>query len=87
LHGLAYGGGLELAATTDIRICSAEAQMALPETGLATVPGLSGTPRHAAPPGPPMVKDRVVTGEPLDASWGRSLGLGGSVCQCEAVYV
>ena len=37
LHGLAYGGGLELAATADIRICSAEAQMALPETGLAFV--------------------------------------------------
>lgn len=37
LHGTAYGGGLELAATADIRICSAEAQMALPETGLATV--------------------------------------------------
>ena len=39
LHGLAYGGGLELAATTDIRICSAEAQMALPETGRQCLAG------------------------------------------------
>lgn len=75
LHGLAYGGGLELAATTDIRICSAEAQMALPETGLATVPGWSGTQRLTALLGRSLVKELVFTGEPLDAQRALSCGL------------
>lgn len=56
MHGLAYGGGLELAATADIRICSDEARMALPETGLATVPGWSGTQRLTALIGRSLVK-------------------------------
>lgn len=75
LHGLAYGGGLELAATADIRICSAEAQMALPETGLATVPGWSGTQRLTALLGRSLVKELVFTGEPLDAQRALSCGL------------
>ncbi|MGS5117236.1 enoyl-CoA hydratase/isomerase family protein, partial [Escherichia coli] len=86
LHGLAYGGGLELAATADIRICSAEAQMALPETGLATVPGWSGTQRLTALLGRSLVKELVFTGEPLDAQRALSCGLVNRVVAREALH-
>lgn len=75
IHGLAYGGGLELAAAADIRICSEEARMALPETGLATVPGWSGTQRLTALLGRSLVKEMVFTGEPLDAQRALASGL------------
>ena len=86
LHGLAYGGGLELDATADIRICSAEAQMALPETGLATVPGWSGTQRLTALLGRSLVKELVFTGEPLDAQRALSCGLVNRVVAREALH-
>ena len=61
--------------------CSAEAQMALPETGLATVPGWSGTQRLTALLGRSLVKELVFTGEPLDAQRALSCGLVKSRCR------
>lgn len=75
MNGLSYGGGLELAAAADIRICSANAKMALPETGLATVPGWSGSQRLTRLIGSPMVKEMAFTGEPVDAVRARECGL------------
>lgn len=45
INGHAFGGGLELAITADIRIAAAQAQFALPEASIATCPGWSGTQR------------------------------------------
>ena len=45
LTGHAFGGGLELAATADIRIAEAGIKLGLPETGLGMAPGWSGTQR------------------------------------------
>ncbi len=73
-------------ATADIRICSAEAQMALPETGLATVPGWSGTQRLTALLGRSLVKELVFTGEPLDAQRALSCGLVNRVVAREALH-
>ena len=72
--------------TADIRICSAEAQMALPETGLATVPGWSGTQRLTALLGRSLVKELVFTGEPLDAQRALSCGLVNRVVAREALH-
>jgi enoyl-CoA hydratase len=44
IHGLALGGGLETALVCHYRIAEADAQIGLPEVGLATIP-LSGTQR------------------------------------------
>jgi enoyl-CoA hydratase/carnithine racemase len=43
VHGLAVGGGLEMALLCDLLICSEDARFALPETGLGLIPGVGGT--------------------------------------------
>ena len=43
IDGPALGGGLELALSTDIRICTKSSVLGLPETSLAIIPGGGGT--------------------------------------------
>ena len=45
IHGYALGGGFELALACDVRICTPDAQMGLPEVTLGIVPGFGGTQR------------------------------------------
>ena len=45
INGHAFGGGLELAITADIRIAADHAQFALPEAAIGTCPGWSGSQR------------------------------------------
>lgn len=47
ITGHTFGGGLELAASCDLRTASPNASFALPEKGLGIVPGWSGTQRLA----------------------------------------
>lgn len=39
MDGIALGGGLELGLACDIRICSPQSKMGLPETRLGIIPG------------------------------------------------
>lgn len=43
VHGLAVGGGLEMALLCDLVVCTSDARFALPETGLGLIPGVGGT--------------------------------------------
>lgn len=45
INGIALGGGLEMALTTDFRVMSDKAQIGLPETKLGIIPGFGGTVR------------------------------------------
>lgn len=74
LNGVALGGGLELAATADLRIAEAHARVGLPETRVGVLPGWSGTQRLVRRVGPSAVKRLIFTGEPIDA--GEALRLG-----------
>ncbi|MEP3278902.1 MAG: enoyl-CoA hydratase/isomerase family protein [Stappiaceae bacterium] len=67
LHGHAFGGGLEFAATTDIRVMSADATLALPEAGVGIVPGWSGTQRLIRLMGEPLVKEMALFGRRISA--------------------
>lgn len=75
LNGHALGGGLELAATADIRIAEAQAKLGMPETGLGMVPGWSGTQRLVRRFGAAAVRCLVLTGAIVEAAEAQRLGL------------
>ena len=67
LNGHAFGGGLELAATCDIRVMSPMGSLALPEAGVGIVPGWSGTQRLMRLLPEPIVKEMALFGHRIDA--------------------
>jgi enoyl-CoA hydratase len=75
INGHALGGGLELAAVADIRIASESASFGLPEAGIATCPGWSGTQRLARLIGASRVKYLALTGLRLDSTEAWRIGL------------
>jgi enoyl-CoA hydratase/carnithine racemase len=80
LNGIAFGGGLELAACADLRVAEAHARLGLPEARIGIIPGWSGTQRLVRRVGPSTVKRLAFTGEPVDAEEALRLGLVDYVC-------
>ncbi|MBO6509435.1 MAG: enoyl-CoA hydratase/isomerase family protein [Roseibium sp.] len=70
----AFGGGLEFAATADIRVMAPKATLALPEAAVGIVPGWSGTQRLIRLLGEPLVKEMALFGRRLSAE--RALAAG-----------
>ncbi|CAB3757794.1 3-hydroxyacyl-CoA dehydrogenase NAD-binding domain-containing protein [Paraburkholderia solisilvae] len=64
LHGVAMGGGLELALGAHYRIAARGAQIALPEVKLGLLPGAGGTQRLPRAIGLARALDMIVTGTP-----------------------
>ena len=75
INGHAFGGGLELAITADIRIAAEGAQFALPEASIATCPGWSGTQRLVQLIGASRVKYLALSGQRLGAADALAQGL------------
>lgn len=75
LTGHAFGGGLELAATADIRVAESGIQIGLPETALGMAPGWSGTQRLVRRFGAQVVRRMALTGKMLTADEALALGL------------
>jgi len=82
VNGYAFGGGLELALSCDIRICSTSASFAAPEIklGWSGGGGMAALLTHSV--GPSNASVMVFTGDPVDArtaeSWGLVSGVHGS---------
>ncbi len=74
ISGPAYGGGLELAATCDLRVMAPNATLALPETGIGIVPGWSGTQRLTRQLPPTIIKEMALLGNRLTAERAYELG-------------
>lgn len=75
VHGLALGGGLELALACDHIVASTRASMAFPETGIGIYPGLGGTQRTPRRIGTGLAKWLIYTGQPLSAEEALAVGL------------
>jgi len=75
LTGHAFGGGLELAATADIRIAETGIRLGLPETGLAMAPGWSGTQRLVRRFGAQVVRRMALGGQMFEVEEALRLGL------------
>ena len=75
VQGYAFGGGLELALAADLRLGTPATQCAMPEVGIATLPGWGGTARLPALVGPARAKQMVFSGERVGAERAASWGL------------
>ena len=75
INGYAFGGGLELALATDIRVAADTATFAMPETKIATLPGWAGLSRLPALIGPARSKQMIFSGRPIDAQTADKWGL------------
>ncbi len=63
IDGIAFGGGLEMCLTCDLRIGTPKAQVGLPESKLGLVPGFGGSVRLARLIGPDNAFEWLATGK------------------------
>jgi len=77
IHGACLGGGLELALTASMRICSdsSKTQLGQPEVQLGLIPGAGGTQRLPELIGLAAGLQMIVAGKPIRPFKARKLGL------------
>ncbi len=75
IRGFALGGGFELSLACDIRICSPDTRMGLPEVTLGILPGWGGTQRLRRIVGETRAFDLATTGRTIDAGEAKALGI------------
>lgn len=86
LNGLALGGGMELALCADVLLAVDKTKIAFPETGIGIYPGLGGTQRTALRIGKGLAKYLVLTGQMLNASQAKEIGLIDQVIQADEIF-
>ncbi|WP_376707962.1 fatty acid oxidation complex subunit alpha FadB [Kangiella sp. TOML190] len=74
IDGIAFGGGLEMCLTCDLRVGSPKAQVGLPESKLGLVPGFGGSVRLARLIGPDNAFEWLATGKGYKADKALALG-------------
>jgi enoyl-CoA hydratase/carnithine racemase len=74
INGLAYGGGCEIVAASDIAVAVEEATFALPETRIGAYPPFAAE-RIAEFAGKKRSMELMLTGEPIDAEAALRMGL------------
>jgi len=75
IHGMALGGGLEVAMAGHYRVALAEASLGAPEVNLGIIPGAEGTQRLPRLVGVAAAVDMCVSGKPIKAPEALRLGL------------
>jgi len=75
IHGYAIGAGVELALCLDLRVASAEAVFAVPETAFAMIPGAGGSQTLPRAVGAGRAIDLILSGRRLGAEQALAWGL------------
>ncbi len=75
VHGVTFGGGLELALVCDLIIADKMARFAFPELRLGLIPGFGGIPRLKRDLGNGIVRDLLLTGRSFNATKAQAAGL------------
>jgi len=75
VHGVCFGGGLELALVCDIIIADKMSRFAFPELRLGLIPGFGGIPRLKRDLGNGFVRDLLLTGRSINAGRAQAVGL------------
>ncbi len=75
VHGVCFGGGLELALACDLIIADKLARFCFPELRLGIIPGFGGIPRLKRDVGNAVVRDLLLTGRSINAQRAHTAGL------------
>jgi len=75
IHGMALGGGLEVALGCHYRIATPSAKLGLPEVKLGILPGAGGTQRLPRLVGAAAALNMIVSGDPISGTRAAELGL------------
>jgi len=75
VHGVAFGGGFELALACDLIVADKMARFCFPELRLGLIPGFGGIPRLKRDLGNAVVRDLLFTGRSINATRAQSVGL------------
>jgi len=75
INGYCLAGGMELALTCDIRICTPEARFGLPEVRWAIMPGAGGTQRMPRAIPQAWANYLILTADQMDAQTAERIGL------------
>src|SRR5215470_10685387 len=75
VHGIVFGGGLELALVCDLIITDKTARLCFPELRLGLIPGFGGIPRLKRDLGNAVVRDLILTGRSFNAAKAQQIGL------------
>jgi enoyl-CoA hydratase/3-hydroxyacyl-CoA dehydrogenase len=75
LHGLALGGGVEVALACHVIVATPRASLAFPETGIGIYPGLGGTQRTTRRIGRGLARWLVLSGQTIGADEALAIGL------------
>lgn len=75
VHGVTFGGGLELALVCDLIIADKMARFCFPELRLGLIPGFGGIPRLKRDLGNSVLRDLLLTGRSFNANKAQQVGL------------
>jgi enoyl-CoA hydratase len=75
VHGVCFGGGLEIALTCDMIVADKMARFAFPELRLGLIPGFGGIPRLKRDLCNAVVRDLLFTGRTINATRAHAVGL------------
>lgn len=75
VHGVTFGGGLELALACDLIIADKTARFCFPELRLGLIPGFGGIPRLKRDIGNAVIRDMLLTGRSFNAAKAQASGL------------
>jgi enoyl-CoA hydratase/carnithine racemase len=75
IHGVAYGGGLQIALGADIRVASPDAELSVMEVRWGLIPDMAGTQLLPELVGRDVAKDLTFTGRKVSGSEAAGMGL------------
>jgi enoyl-CoA hydratase/carnithine racemase len=81
VHGVAFGGGFQLALGADMRFLSADARMSIMEVKWGLVPDMAGTPILAGLVRDDLLRELTYTGRIFSAQEALSYGLATRICE------
>jgi 3-hydroxyacyl-CoA dehydrogenase len=85
IHGMALGGGLELAMSAHYRVATKDARLGLPEVKLGILPGAGGTQRLPRLIGAERAIQMMIAGNPIDAVKAHTAGLVDQIAEGDIV--